>query len=207
MSTSSRTGGLTVRQRVWLVVCLAPLMSGCAGSGATLEPAAAKRLATQPSTRDVPHRIGRIGVGDKLKVAIFGEPDLTSQVDVSARGTIGLPLIGEINVKGQSLREAGSSIGNRYAGGFLKNPKVTVEIVSYRPIYVHGEVRNAGEQAYKGSMRIVDVVAAAGGFTYRAQQSYVLLQRESEPNEIRVPLPSDLAVLPGDNIRVPERFF
>ncbi len=207
MFASRRTGGPLACLGSVSIVAVALIAGGCASHVGLDDPVAAQRLAAQPSTRDIPQRVGRIGVGDKLKITVFGEPDLATQVEVAGSGRIALALIGEVDVKGRTQREAASIIAKRLASGFLNDPKVTVEIASYRPIYVHGEVRTGGELPFKGAMRIVDAVAAAGGFTYRAQESYVLLLREGEPGELRVPLPSELVVLPGDNIRVPERFF
>ena len=78
---------------------------------------------------------------------------------------------------------------------------------SYRPFYVHGEVRSSGEFPYKSGLRVRDAVALAGGYTNRANQNHVLLVREGQEQEIRIALPSDVLIKPGDNIRVPERFF
>lgn len=79
-------------------------------------------------------------------------------------------------------------------------------MLNYRPIYVHGEVKNGGEFAYKNGLKIRDAIALAGGFTYRANERFVSIVREGE-GEADVPLTSNVVVLPGDNIRVPERFF
>ena len=87
-----------------------------------------------------------------------------------------------------------------------ENPEVAVDVFDYRPIYVHGEVKNGGEFQYKSGLRLRDAVAMAGGYTYRAEQSYVLLGRDDQ-KELQVTMPGDAPVLPGDNIRIPERFF
>ena len=102
------------------------------------------------------------------------------------------------------LRDA---IVTRLRVGYLKDPKVSVEILTYRPFYIHGEVRTGGEFPYKNGVTIRDAIAIAGGYTYRAKHDYVLLIREGTAQELRVPLPSAAQVMPGDNIRVPERFF
>jgi len=90
--------------------------------------------------------------------------------------------------------------------GYLKNPKVSIEVMNFRPIYVHGEVKNGGEFAYKTGLKLRDAIAMAGGYTYRANQGYVLVDREGE-EEVKITMPSSMPVLPGDNIRIPERFF
>lgn len=152
-------------------------------------------------------RIYRVGVGDKIKVTVFGEADLSGQFEIGATGALAMPLVGEIPAKGQSVSSLRDAIVARLKSGYLRDPKVSVEIMTYRPFYVHGEVRSGGEFAYKNGITIRDAVAIAGGYTYRANHSHVLLIREGTAQEVQVALPSTTMVMPGDNIRIPERFF
>ena len=152
-------------------------------------------------------RVYRLGVGDKLKVTVFGEQDLSGAYEVNAAGRLAIPLIGEVPAKGQPIGSVREAIAARLSQGYLKQPRVSVEVLNYRPIYIHGEVRSGGEFPFKPGLKMRDAVAVAGGYTYRANQTYALLTREGEQVEVRVPLPSDIDVLPGDNIRIPERFF
>ena len=149
----------------------------------------------------------KLGIGDKVRVVVYGEQDLSGQFDIGPQGNVALPLVGELPARGRSPLELKDAIVTRLSSGFLRNPRVTVEVVAYRPFYVHGEVRSAGEFTFKSGMRIRDAVAVAGGYSYRANQTYVLLTREGLPDEVRVALPTDVMVMPGDNIRVAERFF
>lgn len=151
-------------------------------------------------------RVYRLGIGDKLKVTVYGEDNLSGTFEVNAFGHVAMPLVGDIPAKGLGIDEFRSQITQKLSGGYLKNPKVSVEMLSYRPIYVHGEVKNGGEFQYKNGVSLRDVVAMAGGYTYRADQTYLYIGREGEP-DVAVRLPADVPVLPGDNIRVPERFF
>jgi polysaccharide export outer membrane protein len=151
-------------------------------------------------------RVFRLGIGDKLKVTVFGEENLSSQAEVNASGAIAMPLIGEVPAKGRSVAELKEHLTRRLAEGYLKNPRVNVEVLNFRPIYVHGEVKSGGEFAFKNGITFRDAIAMAGGYTYRAQQSHLFLVREGGVEE-RVQLPSMHPVLPGDNIRIPERFF
>lgn len=151
-------------------------------------------------------RVYRLGIGDKLKITVFGEDNLTGPAEVNALGQVAVPLLGEMPAKGLALNEFRDQIARRLADGYLKNPKVSVEMTNYRPIYVHGEVKNGGEFQFKNGVSLRDVVAMAGGYTYRADQSYLFIGREGEP-DVAVRMPNDVPVLPGDNIRVPERFF
>ena len=151
-------------------------------------------------------RTFRLGIGDKLKITVFGEENLTSQVEVNSGGAIAIPLIGEVPAKGKSIGELKDALVRRLGDGYLKNPRINVEVLNFRPIYVHGEVKTGGEFVYKNGLTFRDAVAMAGGYTYRAQQGHLFLVREGGQEE-RLPLPSNHPVLPGDNIRIPERFF
>lgn len=184
-----------------VALAAAALAGACADPGMMGGPSFATREGQPPL-----QRVYRLSVGDKLKVAVFGEDNLSGQFEVNGLGQISLPLIGEMPAKGMALTEFRDSIASRLSQGYLKNPKVTVEILNYRPIYVQGEVKNAGEFAFKNGLNLRDAIAIAGGYTYRANQSYLYIGRDGEP-DVAVQLPSATPVLPGDNIRIPERFF
>jgi hypothetical protein len=95
----------------------------------------------------------RLGIGDKLKITVFGEDSLSGAVEVNAAGQVALPLAGEVPAQGKTLSQFRETVVNRLGDGYLKNPKVTVEITNYRPFYIHGEVKNGGEFAYKTQSR------------------------------------------------------
>ncbi len=152
------------------------------------------------------NRVFRLGVGDKFKLTVFGEDDLSGQFEVNAQGQASLPLIGEQPAKGLTIDEFRGNVVKRLSDGYLKNPKVNVEMMNYRPVYVHGEVKNGGEFQYKNGLSLRDAIAMAGGYTYRADQDYLYIGREGLA-DAAVKMPADVPVLPGDNIRIPERFF
>ncbi len=146
---------LDVSKRLCAAVALAAsLLSACAdGVGAP-----------PPGFAEGPNRLGRVyrlGIGDKLNVSVFGEENLSGPVEVNAFGNVSLPLIGEVPARGQSLEEFRNAVAWRYADGYLKNPRVTVDITNYRPIYVHGEVKAGGEFPYKTGLKLRDAVAMA----------------------------------------------
>jgi len=149
----------------------------------------------------------RLGIGDKVKVTIFGEAELSGQYEVDPSGNLAMPLVGDIPAKGRSPVDLRQALVERYSGGFLKSPKISVEVASYRPFYVHGEVRNGGEFGFKPGLTFRDAIALAGGYTYRAQEDHVLLIRDGETAPMKIGMSSRSLVMPGDNIRVPERFF
>lgn len=149
----------------------------------------------------------RLGVGDKVRLTVFGEPDMSGTHEINSLGRISLPLAGDVQAAGLDATGLRDAVSRKYSEGYLKNPKLTVEVVGFRPVYVHGEVRSGGEFPFKTGLRFRDAIALAGGYTYRANQSFVVLSRVGAAPEARVPLSSDMIVMPGDNIRVPERFF
>jgi polysaccharide export outer membrane protein len=179
---------------------------------ALLAAACASEIAPAPASfigESGPSALGasyRLGIGDKLKVTVFGEESLSGAVDVNGAGQVALPLAGEVPAQGKTLAQFRETVVRRLADGYLKNPKVTVEITNYRPIYVHGEVKNGGEYAYKTGLKLRDAVAMAGGYTYRAEQAYAIILRDGY-GEVRLPANGTVALLPGDNVRIPERFF
>lgn len=184
-----------------VTVTAAAIAAGCADTPLVGGPQFSKNFAKSGA-----QRIYHLGVGDKLKVSVFGEDNLSGQFEVNAVGQISMPLIGEMPAKGLAIHEFRESIARRLSDGYLKNPKVNVEMTNYRPIFVQGEVKNAGQFEFKNGLSLRDAIAMAGGYTYRAQQTYLYIGREGEP-ELAVRTPGDIPVLPGDNIRIPERFF
>ncbi len=191
---------LDVPKRLCCAAILTAVLVGACSGGMSPPPAAFN------SSKQALGRTYQLGIGDKLKVTVFGEENLSGPGEVNAAGNVSLPLVGEVPAKGKSIEEFRASVAARLSDGYLKNPKVTVEITNYRPIYIHGEVKSGGEFPYKTGLKMRDAIATAGGYTYRADESYLLVAREGEEAQ-RLGMPSEADVLPGDNIRIPERFF
>ncbi|MEO1282392.1 MAG: polysaccharide biosynthesis/export family protein [Pseudomonadota bacterium] len=183
------------------VVLAAAFTSGCATSTAPLSSPTFAEERTGNLGRQY-----RLGIGDKLKITVFGEPDLSGDFEIDSIGRVAMPLIGNVPAEGQTIAEFSNTAKRKFSNGYLKNPRLSIEVLNYRPIFVHGEVRSGGQFTFKNGLRIRDAIAIAGGYSYRADQSYVLIARDSQPT-VRLPLASNIPVLPGDNIRVPERFF
>jgi polysaccharide export outer membrane protein len=145
-----------------------------------------------------------LGVGDKLKVTVFGETDLSGPLDVSSTGNISMPLIGELKAAGLTLSRLQAVITAKLSEGYMKDPRVSVEVANYRPIFIVGEVMKPGSYEYVNGMTVITAVALAGGYTYRADKGDVSVKRAKGPEE---KVQEDAPVHPGDVIRVPERFF
>ncbi len=189
----------------WMTIAAlgaAVVIGACANSAPRLD----TKLIDNPGPVEL-SRVYRLGVGDKIKLTIFGEAEMSGVYDVNATGNVPVPLVGEIPAKGRPIAEFRDTVRRKLSEGYLTNPKVSVEVVNFRPIYIHGEVRTGGEFPYKNGLKLRDAIAVAGGYTYRANEAFVILVREGSAAQVKVALPADIDVLPGDNIRVPERFF
>jgi polysaccharide export outer membrane protein len=149
----------------------------------------------------------RLGAGDQVRVTVFRHVDLSGDFQLDGEGYFAMPLVGEILGGGLSARQLESEIEKRLKeGGFLVNPQVGIEVLNYRPFYIIGEVNNPGSYQYVNGMTVINAVALAGGFTYRADQSDIVINRGgSQGPEVEALL--DSQVLPGDIINVTERFF
>jgi len=146
----------------------------------------------------------KLGAGDKVRVTVFGESYLSGEFNVNANGTISLPLIEPVPVAGKTLAEAEQLIRTKLAAGFISDPKVSVDILEYRPFFIIGEISNPGSYPYIADMTVLHAVAIAGGFTPRAAKSKIFIQRGTKEG---IPVQHNTPVLPGDIITVKERFF
>ena len=148
-----------------------------------------------------------LGPGDKIRVTVFGEEKLSGDYDIDAAGFVSLPLAGTVKAADLSRAQLELVLARKYRAGFLRDPKITVDIASYRPFYILGEVEKPGEYQYKSGLNVLSATAVAGGPTYRASKTEVLIQKGGTGPFIRVPLSPTIPVLPGDLIRIPERYF
>lgn len=146
----------------------------------------------------------KLSSGDELKIIVYNEPELSGAYTLSETGAISMPLIGQVSLAGYSMSEAEKIIANAYLDGFLVNPSVTIEVESHGPFYILGEVRRPGSYPYKDNMTVLQAVALAGGFTYRARQTHMVLKgSDGKENKIQ----PEAKIMPGDVVIINERFF
>jgi len=141
------------------------------------------------------------------RVVVFGEDNLSGTYDLDDSGSFSLPLAGHMTVNGKTARQAEAAIAARLADGLVTDPKVSVNIKRYRPIYVIGEVQRPGAYSSYGPTSVLNAVALAGGYTYRARNSMITVIRYGDAAHRAVPIGETDTVLPGDTISVPERWF
>lgn len=149
----------------------------------------------------------KVGSGDRLRVTVFGHDDLSGVFEIDGAGVVALPLVGAAAIGGLTLVEAEAVIVDALRPDYLKNPRVSIEVLNYRPFYIIGEVRSPGSYAYVNGISVLNAVAIAGGFTYRARESRMTVIRADDPLRKKAPATPETVVLPGDIVEVPERFF
>src|SRR5579872_5816644 len=149
----------------------------------------------------------RLGSGDRVHIIVFGQSDLTGDYQVDGSGMLQFPLIGSVHAGGMTAGELQQSITSKLMPGYLRNPSVSVEVINYRPFSILGEVNKPGAFPYVNGMTVLDAVALAGGFTYRAKTNDYSIRRSESGQRVELHANGDTPVNPGDVIIIPERFF
>ena len=149
----------------------------------------------------------RLAAGDKVRVTVFGEDKLSGEYQVDTGGYVSLPLAGSLKAAGMTAPELERALEAKFKGTYLRSPRVTVEVLTFRPFYVLGEVTKPGEYPFRPGLNVLSAIAIAGGATYRASTSKVTIQRSGTTELQEFPQSPTVRVNPGDLIRVPERYF
>lgn len=182
---------------ILLVAALAFALGGCAAS---------PRLNPEFLSSDINEPYTLAG-GDRLRVIVFGQDSLSNSYAVDGAGRIAMPLIGIVDARGRSTLQLARAIEDKLRGGFLREPKVSVEVEQYRPFFVLGEVNSSGQFPYVNSMTVQTAIAIAGGYAPRANRTYAELTRAVRGEIYTVAVPINTPVRPGDTIVIKERFF
>jgi polysaccharide export outer membrane protein len=162
-------------------------------------------LAPLPDTPAGPYRLG---IDEEVRVITFGEDRLSGQFRVSDRGTLALPLLGAVPADGRTTAELEQAIARRLKEkDILVDPSVSVEVVTYRPVFILGEVAKPGQYPYQPGMTVLTAVAVAGGFTYRAETGYASILRTIGGHAVEGRVPRGMELRPGDVVTVFERYF
>ena len=145
--------------------------NGSPGPAAAAGPAAKAREVTVPNDY-------RLVVGDKLRIEVYKDPQLSQSLQIRPDGKITLPLVGDIVAAGQTpvaLRESIAGSLKEY----ITNPVVTVIVVETEPptFSVMGEVNNPGQMPMKGRVSVIEALAMAGGFKDFANTKEILIRR------------------------------
>jgi protein involved in polysaccharide export with SLBB domain len=197
MQRSIRIGGFSF--------VLALLVFGAFGAIANVSSNAFAQ--TQPPSSAATAESYVLGPNDRIRLKVYGEADITGEYEIDSNGQVSIPLAGHIKAADLTTKQLERSITSALAKGIVRDPRVNVEVALYRPYYILGEVKKGGEYPYRLGLTVMDAVASAGGFTYRANENKVYLRRSGASVEEVHALDAPIPVFPGDNIRVPERYF
>jgi polysaccharide export outer membrane protein len=149
----------------------------------------------------------KLDAGDKLRVVVFGQEGLTNTYAIDAGGSITLPLIGQVSARGRSPAQLAAEISAKLRNGYIREPSVAVEVESYRPFFILGEVQAPGQYPYVPNMTVESAVAIAGGFSPRAKRDVVTLTHTDASGALRSVVPLGTSLSPGDTVDVGERWF
>ena len=189
-----------MNRRAFLVSCvstvaMATVMSGCASA---YKPA-------PPAFHEILQQPYRLDAGDRVRVTVFEQTDLTNTYVVDKAGYVAFPLIGSVPARGRTVKEIEKGIAQGLAKGYIRNPDVSVEIDRYRPFFIMGEVGSAGQYTYVPGMTVQNAIAIAGGYSARAYQSDVDITRQINGKVLTGRVPITDPILPGDTIFLRER--
>jgi protein involved in polysaccharide export with SLBB domain len=182
--------------RFFIIAVTALALSACANTGVLSEMPVAGQNA--------PYRLDS---GDRLRVIVFGQEDLTGEFAVDGAGEISMPLIQAVQARGLTPDELEFSLVSVLSQTLLRDPSVSVEVLNFRPFFILGEVSNAGQYPFVAGMTINTAVAIAGGYTHRANTDIARVTRNLGDRIVEIGTETTAAVRPGDTILIRERYF
>jgi polysaccharide export outer membrane protein len=176
---------------------------GLTACGSTLE-TLPQGAGVQSLSASAPTAEYTLGSEDKIRLNVFGEEQLSGEFLVDSSGSVSLPLVGEVRAGGLTLRQFEAGVAAKLRQGYLQDPKVSAEVVNFRPIYVIGEVKKPGQYPFVSNMTLQKAVALAEGYTYRANENSAEIVRSGKRFRVDG---SMTQLMPGDEIRILERYF
>lgn len=195
---NSNTMGKLLRPARWLGLGLTVLLGGCFNASFPSKQA--------PMVIDNPVETYVLEVDNTIRVTVFGQENLSGDYKIDPGGRVSLPLIDSVPAAGKTAAGVAQAISDTLKnGGYLHDPKTTVEVLNFRPFYVLGEVRQPGEFTYSLGMTVLSAVARAGGYDYRAREGEAVLVRIVNGQQIEYHAQERTPILPGDIIKVLER--
>lgn len=148
-----------------------------------------------------------LGHGDNISIKVYEVENLSGEFVIDPEGKIDYPLIGEIVAGGKTVEQFKTHLAQQLSPNYVRDPRIGLEVLNYRPFYILGEVEKPGSFEFISGMTIMEAVATAEGFTYRADSRRVFIKHAGRQNETAYVLTGSTPIQPGDVIRIPERRF
>ena len=145
--------------------------------------------------------------GDELRVTVFEQANLSATYTVDQAGFVTLPLIGSVAARGRTTKQLSGDIAQRFKKGFVRNPDVAIEVQTFRPFFIHGEINNAGQYEYVNGMTIQTAIAISGGFSARANRQVAVITRQINGEIQHAKVDLNTPIRPGDTVTIKERLF
>ena len=150
----------------------------------------------------------KLGPGDKVRINVFNDESVSGEFMISNSGMVVLPLVGEVKAGGLNPEELLTALTEKIASiRLMRDPRITIDVVEYRPYYILGEVNTPGKYPYGIGLTVTKAVATAGGFTYRADERIAYLTREGQTTETAIRITAATRINPGDTLRIAQRIF
>jgi len=181
---------------VSVFVIIVSVLAGCASQNVPQN--ATYKVLTEPYQLDS---------GDELRVTVFEQANLSTTYMVDQAGFVTLPLIGSVPARGRTTQQLSGDIAKRLKQGFVRDPDVAIEVQTFRPFFIHGEVNNAGQYQYVSGLTVQTAIAISGGFSARANKQSAILTRQINGEIQHSKVDLNTPVRPGDTITVKERLF
>ncbi|HET7850299.1 MAG TPA: polysaccharide biosynthesis/export family protein [Pseudolabrys sp.] len=185
-----------------LYLVLAVVLAACSAV-ANVQPQALSSYAG-PRGTDGPYILRP---NDHVRLKAYNDDLLTDEYEIDSNGYVSIPLVGRVKAAGLTTRQLEQRLDAQMKGKLAQKPEISIEIATYAPFYIYGEVKKAGEYPFRPGLTVADAIAIAGGLTYRANENQIYVRRAGRPTEQTVALDQRVPIFPGDNIRVSERMF
>lgn len=177
------------------------ITAGCTPAGSTRYAAYQEAVSAPAVSRPY-----TLHTNDQVHVQVYNEQTITGDYVVDSAGYLSIPVAGRVRAAGLTVEQLERRITAQLNGGILKDARVNIQVATYAPFYIRGEVKKPGEFPYKPGLTVADAVALAGGYTYRADENRVVVRPSGSNAALTRPTDANPQVSPGDNITVPERF-
>lgn len=149
----------------------------------------------------------QLDTGDAVRVSVYGDAELSDTYRIDDSGAIAFPLVGPVPVRGTTTNVAAGRLAAALANGYMRNPDVAVEVAEYRPFFIQGEVKNAGQFQYVYGMTVRAAISTSGGFSDTADRNRAMVYRRQGSEMVKGTVDLDFPIYPGDTVVILERWF